>query len=54
MELADVIEREVYPQYHVGKGGEENYVSYAAPLIVVVKERLSAAKDTRYLPRGFA
>ena len=54
MELADVIEREVYPQYHVGKGGEENYVSYAAPLIVVVKERLSAVKDTRYLPRGFA
>jgi hypothetical protein len=54
MELADVIEQEVYPQYHVGKDGEEDYVSYTSPLIVVVKERLSVVKDTRWLPRGDA
>ena len=54
MELADVTEQEVYPQYHVGKDGEEDYVSYTAPLIVVVKERLSVAKDTQWLPRGVA
>ena len=51
MELADVIEQEVYPQYHAGKDGEEDYVSYTAPLIVVIRERLSVAKDTRHLPR---
>jgi len=54
MELADVIEREVYPQYRVGKGGQEDYVSYSSPLIVVTKERLSVVKDTQWLPRGFA
>ena len=54
MELADVIQQEVYPQYHVGKDGEENYVSYTSPLVIVVKERLSAVKDTRWLPKGVA
>ncbi len=54
MELADVIEQEVYPQYHEGRDGEEDYVSFTNPLVVVVKERLSVIKDTRWLPRGFA
>jgi len=54
MELADVIEQEVYPQYYEGRDGEEGYVSYTAPLVVVVKERLSVIKDTRWLPRGTA
>ena len=53
IELADVIEREVYPQYHVGKHGEEVSGSYSSPLIVVTKERLSAVKDTRYIPRNY-
>ena len=50
MELSDVTESDVYPQYHVGEDGEEDYVSYSAPLVIVKKERLSAAKDTRWLP----
>ena len=51
MELSDVTESEVFPQYHAGEGGEEDYVSYSDPLVVVKKERFSAAKDTRWLPR---
>jgi len=54
MELADVVEQEVYPQYHLGKDGEEDYVSYADPLVVVLRKRLSVIKDTRWLPRGAA
>ena len=54
MELADVVEQKVYPQYHEGRDGEEDYVSYANPLIVVLRKRLSVAKDTRWLPKGAA
>ncbi len=51
MELSDVTESNVFPQYHAGHNGQEDYVSYSSPLVVVKKERLSAAKDTRWLPR---
>jgi hypothetical protein len=40
MESADVVEQEVFPQYIVGENGEEDYVSYSSPLVVVKKERL--------------
>ena len=49
MELADVIERKVYPQYHVSENGGEDHVSFSEPLIVVVRERLSLVKDTRFI-----
>tara|TARA_R100001443_G_scaffold79868_2_gene86929 strand:+ start:108 stop:380 length:273 start_codon:yes stop_codon:yes gene_type:complete len=50
MELADVIEVDIYPQYVDLKNGDEPHLDMGKVITVVKKERLSSAKDTRWMP----
>tara|TARA_R100001086_G_scaffold219044_1_gene135836 strand:- start:258 stop:554 length:297 start_codon:yes stop_codon:yes gene_type:complete len=49
VELADVVEQEVYSRYVVGEDGEEDYILSTKPLVIQKRTRISVGKDTRYL-----